>query len=538
MNANLSCDQIHENRFSDIGNNKNYDLANSIPESVNLGNKLIKLDPNIEVIPLNQKYNLRYGDNYTYNDLESHIKNIINDPKYNDKRSLSAYGKKSVREKFEEMKLKVPTIKQWNCDPTAEIIIHNLEQKVDILTHENFLLSKKLRDLLANNKELKLDLSQKILMLKTEQQLNDENKKDKDVDAYKEIGLLKKENINLKKDNEILQKTIVDLKNENLDIQKKYNELVENYQKLKLQFDDISNNVKESNSDINKFDTIDENKKPDLNCNEYELNDDQYNQLLNENEKLHNKLKKLLCIEIDSEEKNINTDNIMINNNNLDENLIKENLLLKEKITSLNNQLNLVQVKNNIELNELKQKLNLFESQKMDTTTITSKIDNEELDKILNETILLYINNEDEETKKMILTIQNSKNIDKKRVSLLMIINSKLKSLIEENNFLHGQIIALKRGNNNDNNSYEYLIRELKQKDKIIEKYREKNDKQKEIRQINNNEKTEGFDYLVGKIVDNQKEVLGERAPRFDCSDSDGHYFSKASFRGQQQYCY
>ena len=91
----------------------------------------------------------------------------------------------------------------------------------------------------------------------------------------------------------------------------------------------------------------------------------------------------------------------------------------------------------------------------------------------------------------MILTIQNSKNIDKKRVSLLMIINSKLKSLIEENNFLHGQIIALKRGNNNDNNSYEYLIRELKQKDKIIEKYREKNDKQKEIRQINNNEKTE-----------------------------------------------
>ena len=530
MSINLSYDQIHPVGFPNIDNNKNYDLTNSIPESERLGNKFIKLDKNIEIMPLNHKYNLRYGDNYTYNDLEPHIKHIINDPKYNDKRSLSAYGKKSVREKFEEMKLKVPTIKQWNCDPTAEIIIHNLEQKVDILTHENFLLSKKLRDLLDNNKELKLDLSQKILMLKTEQQLNDENKKDKDIDLYKEIGKLKKVNVNIKKENEKFQKTIEDLKNGNLFIQNKYNELVEAYGKLKLQFENISNNINENINDNNKFDAIDENKKPDLNGNEYELNDDQYNKLLNENENLHNKLKKLLCIEIDLEEKNINTDYAM-NDNNLDENLIKENLLLKEKITSLNNQLNLVQVQNSIELNTLKQKIKLIESQKMDTTLVSSKIDNEELDKILDETVLLYINNEDDDAKKMIYTIQNSKNIDKKRVSLLMIINSKLKSLISENNFLHGQIIALRRGNNNNNNSYEYLINELKQKDKIIEKYKEKNNKNKDTGKLNNNER---FDYLVSKIVDNQKEVLGEKAPKFDCSDSDGHYYNKISSIEQQ----
>ena len=536
MDVNLSSDQIRANRFSDITNNKKYDLTNSIPESVNLGNKYIKLDSKIEVIPLNHKYNLRYGDNVTYNDLESHIKNIINDPKYSDKRSLSAYGKKTVREKFEEMKLKVPTIKQWNCDPTAEIIIHNLEQKVDILTHENFLLTKKLRDLLANNKELKLDLSQKILMLKTEQQLNDENKKDKDVDVYKEIGALKKDNVNIKKENEKLQKIKEDLKNENVFIQKKYNELLEAYQKLKLNFEENPNNIKESNNYISKFDIIDENKKPDLNGIEYELNDDQYSKLLNENENLHNKLKKLLCIEIDSEENNINTD-INMNDTNLDEKLIKENLLLKEKINSLNNQLNLTQVQNSIELNELKQKVKLSESQKMKIDVTTPNVDNEELDRIINETILLYINNEDEDAKKMISTIQNSKNIDKKRISLLMIINSKLKSLIEENNFLHGQILALRRGNCNNNNSYEFLVNELKQKDKIIEKYREKNYKNKEIGKLSNNEKSEGFDYLVGKIVDNQKEVLGERAPVFDCSDSDGHFFKNTS-RGQQQYCY
>ena len=134
----------------------------------------------------------------------------------------------------------------------------------------------------------------------------------------------------------------------------------------------------------------------------------------------------------------------------------------------------------------------------------------------------------------MIYTIQNSKNIDKKRVSLLMIINSKLKSLISENNFLHGQIIALRRGNNNNNNSYEYLINELKQKDKIIEKYKEKNNKNKDTGKLNNNER---FDYLVSKIVDNQKEVLGEKAPKFDCSDSDGHYYNKISSIEQQQYC-
>ena len=41
----------------------------------------------------------------------------------------------------------MPTNREWNRDPTSELIIRNLEQNIDILTYENFLLSKKLREI-------------------------------------------------------------------------------------------------------------------------------------------------------------------------------------------------------------------------------------------------------------------------------------------------------------------------------------------------------------------------------------------------------
>ena len=221
-----------------------------------INQKSIKFDvDNIAVIPLKETYNLRYSaNNNTYDNLNDNIKNIINDPKYNDeKRSKSAFGKKSFREKFESMKLKVPEIKKWNCDPTAEIIIHNLELKIDILAYENNLLTKKIKELVRNNKELQLNLSQNLLLLKTEQQLNDdkykvnenknnlknkkkENKnKEKDVDLFKQIKELKDENNKLKKSNENLagnnmelNKIISELKNEMLSNNNKYEEELEN----------------------------------------------------------------------------------------------------------------------------------------------------------------------------------------------------------------------------------------------------------------------------------------------------------------------
>ena len=91
--------------------------------------------------------------------------------------------------------------------------------------------------------------------------------------------------------------------------------------------------------------------------------------------------------------------------------------------------------------------------------------------------------------------------------------------------------------------SYEQLINLLKEKDEIIQNYKdideEKELKNKELilenskllnsynhiknENINNikAKRNKGFeDYLVNKIVHNQKEVLGERIPRFKGSDN------------------
>ena len=141
----------------------------------NTDKKPIKFDINsITEIPIKTSCNLRYGDN-GYNDLDPQTKKIINDPKYADeKRSKSAFSKKSYREKYEGLKIKIPTNREWNRDPTAEVIIHNLEQKIDILTYENFLLSKKLREIENANKELKLNISHNLMVMKAEQEMNNE----------------------------------------------------------------------------------------------------------------------------------------------------------------------------------------------------------------------------------------------------------------------------------------------------------------------------------------------------------------------------
>jgi len=304
-----------------------------------------------------------------------------------------------------------------------------------------------------------------------------------------------------------------------------------------------------------------------------------------------------------------------INNNN-QEDLINENYILKQKIKSLNNELNKVTYENNQKLLKIQQKLNEnelknkiekekeFIKNSFNKDNINNK--DEELDKILNDTLLTFltknkkytilniesfnINPEDEESKKMMSTIENMKNNDKKRISQCLIINNKIKSLSEENNLLHSQLLSLqKRNNQNDinninninnlntlntlndlnnnlnnlnnnvnnphfcfckygnNESYDYLINALKIKDDIIIKYKEKNDdnenkykaliienaKLKELKErrkknndynnIENNniekdnkmksmrrERAEGLeDYLLGKIVNNQKKFWG-----------------------------
>ena len=690
--------------------NKHLDLNLKNSETSQSKNqKNIKFDNNISIIPLKQTYNLRYGpETNTYNNLNDNIKDIINDPKYNsEQRNKSSYSKKSFREKFESMKLKVPEIKKWNCDPTAEIIIHNLEQKIDILEYENFLLTKQIKELVSNNKSLQLDLNQKILLLRTEQQINDENLKrsqnldnleqknnikkfkGNNVDLLKEISLLKEENIKLKKSNENLaqnnmelNKIISELKNEiklnqnNFDeefekIKKLYeNKLLEQNennellleQKLSEQNEknkELNNNNEDSNDNINNSfndeQKSDDNSNSTFNMNKYLQNEEEYKKLIEENERLHKELRKLLSID-DEEDinkysssfqdnnqnfvfspiKDINNDNRNIKlseikknlniteknsinniNNNKNENIIqseniiKENNLLKQKIKSLSSELDKVTHEHNRKLLEIQEKFKEYESKNRTILTkdnTNNEInDNEndkekELDRILNETLLMYINDEDEDSKKMILTLKNIKNNQKKRISQCLIINNKLKSLNDENILLHNKLLSMEKNNNlmnvnhnlfkslnlnNYNNphlcycgrnheSYDYLINALKIKDQIIIKYKEQsennenkyneliieNSKLKEIYQNNDNrnyknkknniyynnvsdninhhyrkkdnrfntmknERANGLeDYLLGKLVNNQREILEERAPIFD--ENNYEYMSKS----------
>ena len=601
----------------------------------NTDKKPIKFDINsITEIPIKTSCNLRYGDN-GYNDLDPQTKKIINDPKYADeKRSKSAFSKKSYREKYEGLKIKIPTNREWNRDPTAEVIIHNLEQKIDILTYENFLLSKKLREIENANKELKLNISHNLMVMKAEQEMNNEenikhnfknefniknqdkknkkNKKEKnekDVDLFEEINKLKDENNrlrlsnqNLAENNAELNQAIGLLKNQNnLNKENKENKDEDNHKENNIEnnIQDRQNqnniiNVNNNNLDINNNEDAkipDEQNNSVFDINKYLLSEEKYHELIEENELLHKKLRSLLLIDGDSKLDFKNTNLIFkkYNNNienketknNKNEELAKENNSLKQKIKSLNSELNKMAVEYNrkilliqerLDEYELKQKQNLInEKNKININEREKKEREEELDEILNETLLIMGRNQDDsESKKMIDTIKNIKNEQKKRISQCLIINNKLKSLLQENSQLQNQLLLSKKENemiNNTNSNYNnmnninnnatnphicfcgtgnFSVNALKIRDEMIIKYKDKIDENNEIMKLtqssyNSNtsnikrknesnytekdnsssnkmkkERNDGFeDYLLGKIVNNQKEVLGERAPRF-----------------------
>ena len=598
----------------------------------NTDKKPIKFDINsITEIPIKTSCNLRYGDN-GYNDLDPQTKKIINDPKYADeKRSKSAFSKKSYREKYEGLKIKIPTNREWNRDPTAEVIIHNLEQKIDILTYENFLLSKKLREIENANKELKLNISHNLMVMKAEQEMNNEenikhnlknefniknqdkknkkNKKEKnekDVDLFEEINKLKDENNRLRLSNQNLAENNAEL-NQTIELLKNQNNLnKENKDEDNHKENNIENNIQDrqnqnniinvnnNNLDINNKEDAkipDEQNNSVFDINKYLLSEEKYHELIEENELLHKKLRSLLLIDGDSKLDFKNTNLIFkkYNNNienketknNKNEELAKENNSLKQKIKSLNSELNKMAVEYNrkilliqerLDEYELKQKQNLInEKNKININEREKKEREEELDEILNETLLIMGRNQDDsESKKMIDTIKNIKNEQKKRISQCLIINNKLKSLLQENSQLQNQLLLSKKENemiNNTNSNYNnmnninnnatnphicfcgtgnFSVNALKIRDEMIIKYKDKIDENNEIMKLtqssyNSNtsnikrknesnytekdnsssnkmkkERNDGFeDYLLGKIVNNQKEVLGERAPRF-----------------------
>ena len=339
---------------------------NSIPKNTSKNipsqkKKLIKFNINpIKEKPLQSSYNnFRYEQKVIMNnELDPQIKNIINDPKYSeDKRSKSAFSKKSFREKYESIKIKEPTLREWNKDPTAEVIIHNLEQKIDILTYENFILIKKLKQIENNNKELKLDISQNLMIMKAEQEMNNEknfnnninnlksiknkndkinNIKEKDVDLFEEINRLKDENNKLKlsnqnlaENNAELNKIIDNLNNEIKDqklFQSNNNENINNNddQNNNINNDNNNNNLININNINNKENNEDEQNNSAFDLNKLILNEEQCKELIEENELLHKKLRDLLLINEDQEKNNTINKNMISISQNIDNSINKK----------------------------------------------------------------------------------------------------------------------------------------------------------------------------------------------------------------------
>ena len=117
-------------------------------------------------------------------------------------------------------------------------------------------------------------------------------------------------------------------------------------------------------------------------------------------------------------------------------------------------------------------------------------------------------NQDDSESKKMIDTIKNIKNEQKKRISQCLIINNKLKSLLQENSQLQNQLLLSKKENemiNNTNSNYNnmnninnnatnphicfcgtgnFSVNALKIRDEMIIKYKDKIDENNEIMKL------------------------------------------------------
>ena len=232
-------------------------------------------------MPLPETHNYNMIPNINdYNGLNDDIKKLINDTNNNcQKRSNSAYTHKILTEKCEMTNFKFPIIDNLNLEPTTKIIIHCLEQKIDVLLYENDLLRQKLNKYLKKNKDCQYDLTEQYNILKKEKYINEENLKILDEkkainlkngkiesvdDLYKEIKKIKDENIKLRKRTEVLSednlglnKIIEELNNNKKLMKIKYNEEIQRYKNLlknknyKINDINIENNYK-MNSDSDK----------------------------------------------------------------------------------------------------------------------------------------------------------------------------------------------------------------------------------------------------------------------------------------------
>ena len=541
------------------------------------------------------------------------------------------------------------------ADPTSDILCQKLQQRIDSLTYENYTLNKKNKDLMAKNKELKLNLTslnhaketelqianeeisnnqmmlkrkeEDILILQEKIKLNDKDQIELEKNK-KNIYELKFENEKLINNNQKLNQSIMNLE-QNLEFYKnKFNELSSNYDIMRKDKEYINRELfiqKEKNKElndeneniINEINDIKRDKEQLIKkIREYDMNKKkEFNDLINKTkEKLEEKQKeeinkindtnlmnlkiKLKSLEEENDElKNkiielkekqnqinnndiINAENknqlVMLNdelsylklqlqlkdsenkrlNRIYSENmgLIKElnndNKSYKEKLKLLTDKLNEVNSNNYQEINQVKEKLSLLNARNQ-----SYEEQDNQIDKIFSEAILdLDKNGNDEETKNMIIAINDMPKGNNKRISQFKFLGNRLKKMAKDNIILNSKLQNALMENEkykeesnlyqniakNNNEPYEYLLKEISKKDNELIYYKELvnekdirykavmkenemlNEKynaiEKDLKQhLENREKIDKLDYLVGKIVENQKKYLGgDKFVKFD----------------------
>jgi DNA repair exonuclease SbcCD ATPase subunit len=242
----------------------------------------------------------------------------------------------------------------------------------------------------------------------------------------------------------------------------------------------------------------------------------------------------------DSENKRLNR--IYTENIDLIKELNIENSSYKEKLKLLNDKLNEVSSNNYNELSGIKEKVALLKARNQ-----SYEEEDKAFDKIFEEGILDGVgNNSDEETKNLINGINELPKGNNRRISQLRFLVNKLKNLAQNNAILNAKLNNLQIENNkykeesniyqniaqNSNEPYEYLLKELEKKDSELLYYKEAmndreirfkqvmqenenikarcNSLEKDLKQIlENRDKIDKLDFLVGKIVENQKMFFG-----------------------------
>ena len=406
---------------------------------------------------------------------------------------------------------------------------NDIISKYDIIKKDKEHIDKEL----FHQKEKNKDLNSEIENLRNELMgLNED--KNKLIKKIKDNDIIKKKEyddlINRTKERleEKQKEDIERIKNDDTNIMKiKIKALEEQNDELKEKIKEMKENIKQkNNNDI----IIEENKNQIVNLN------DEISYL-----KLQIQLK-------DSETKRLNR--LYKENIDLIKQLDNENNSYKEKIKLLTDKINEMRTNSYEELNTIKNKLNSLNTE----NRLYEEQDNQ-FDKIFS-SILLDIerNNNDEETKNMIITINELPKGNNKRISQFTLMANKLKKLSEQNALLSAKLQNIQIENEkykeesniyqniaqNNNEPYEYLLKEIAKKDSELIYYKELmnekeikykavmkenerlnekyNEIEKDLKQhLENRDKIEKLDYLVGKIVENQKKFLGgENFENFD----------------------